>query len=815
MSIQHPGRKNMKEHTRVLIIGGGIVGCSVLYHLTKLGWKDVTLLERDELTSGSTWLAAGNVPQFSLSRVISRLVRYSIDLYQGLEKETGQSTGWHTTGSLRLATHQGRMDEFKRAFSKDRMLGIDSELVDINRILELFPLINKDGIIGGLFHPHDGHVDANGVTQAFAKGARNGGAEIYRFTRAMSIQRTASDDWIVETDKGVIKCEYLVLAPGPWASQVAAMVGFELPVVSVEHHHVLFDEIPELKGLSKELPVLRDPDIPFYLRQEINSLLIGPYEKQPKAWKPNGIAWNAKTSIAPDLERLQDNMMRVIERVPILTNVGIKQVVNGPITYAPDGVPLVGPIYGSPNLFVLAAINFGITLAGGFGKHMAHWIVDNDPGIDLSALDPRRFGTWVTKRYALVKALEAYRMGWQTAYPEKERPAARPLRTAPIYDRQLKNGAVFGSRYGWERPAWFEPQGPKKEERLGFYRATHYFPFVQTECRAARDRVAVYEMNSLSKYEIAGPGAKSFLNHLTTNLIPEPGRVAFTLMVSPKGKMQSDFVIAGLDRDRYYLVGAATAEYKNLQWMESNLPEDGSASIKNVTRDFGVLTVIGPKSRELLARLTEEDIAPNNFPHFAFRNIELDFTPAMALRVNYAGELGWELHHPMEFQRALYDAVMAAGDELGVANIGMLAYNSLRLEKGYCGAAELSGENTPLEAGLERFVKFDKGDFIGRSALLVDQKRGAPQNKLVLLQVDAEEADALGDEPVLKEGKVVGRVTSGGYGHRVEKSLALAYIAPEYARPGSEVSVEILNKPCEARVVSSPLYDPGNMRLRG
>jgi dimethylglycine dehydrogenase len=805
----------MKAHTKVLIIGGGIVGCSVLYHLTKLGWKDVALLERDELTSGSTWLAAGNVPQFSLSRVTSQLVRYSIDLYQRLEKETGQSTGWHTTGSLRLATHQGRMDEFKRVFSKDRMLGIPCELVDIKRIKELFPLINKHGIIGGLFHPHDGHVDANGVTQAFAKGARNGGAEIYRFTRAKTIERTASGDWIVETDKGVIKSEYLVLSPGPWASQVAAMVGFYLPVVSVEHHHVLFDDIPELKGLSRELPVLRDPDIPFYLRQEINTLLIGPYEKQPKAWKPYGIAWNAKTSIAPDLERLQDNMMQIIDRVPVLTNVGIKHIVNGPITYAPDGTPIVGPVYGCPKLFVLAAINFGITLAGGLGKHMAHWIVDNDPGIDLSAFDPRRFGTWVTKRYTLVKALEAYRMGWQTAYPEKERPAARPLRTAPIYDIQCKAGAVFGSRYGWERPAWFEPQGTEKENRLSFYRATNFFPFVQAECQAARDRVAVYEMNSLSKYEISGPGAKSFLDYLTTNRVPETSRIAFTLMVSPSGKMQSDFIIVGLGRDRYYLLGAAAAELKNLQWMESNLSGDSSVSIKNVTTDFGVLTVIGPKSRELLTRLTEDDFSKNSFPHLDFRNLELHFAPVRALRVNYAGELGWELHHPIEFQRSLYEAIMAAGDDLGAKNIGMLAYNSLRLEKGYCGSAELSGENTPLEAGLERFVKFDKGDFIGRSTLLKDRECAPPPNKLVLLQVNVEEADPLGDEPVLKEGKVVGRVTSGGYGHRVEKSIAFAYVSPECAEPESTVSVEILNRSYEARVLPFPLYDPKNMKLRG
>jgi len=805
-----------KKHSKVLIIGGGIMGCSVLYHLAKLGWKDVTLLERDELTSGSTWLAAGNVPQYSLSRVVSQLVRYSIDLYQKLEKETGQSTGWHTTGSLRVATNHGRMDEFKRVFSKDRMLGIPCEMVGKERIKELFPLINVEGILGGIFHPHDGHVDANGLTQAFAKGARNSGATISRFNRATNIIKASSGNWIAETDKEeVFESEYLVLAPGPWASQVAAMIGFNLPVVSIEHHHVVFDDIPELDKLKKELPVLRDPDIPFYLRQELNSFLIGPYERQPKAWKTEGVPWNARTSIPPDLERLHENLMKIIERVPVLTEKGIKHVVNGPISYCPDGTPMVGPIYGYSNLFVVAAINFGITLAGGIGNHLARWIVNKDPGIDMSAYDPRRFGQWVTKRYAIVKALEAYRMGWQTAYPDKERPAARPLRTAPIFDLQQKYGAVFGSRYGWERPAWFEGQGKIEESNLSFYRKRRSFPFVRAECHTARDRVAVYEMNSLCKYEISGDGATAFLNYVTTNRIPNIGNLVFTLMLNHAGRIQSDFILARIDNERYYLFGAAASEFKNLQWLESNISNDVAFRIKNITREYGVLTVIGPNSRELLSRLTEGDLSPKGFPYLGLRAMELHYAPVMALKVNYAGELGWELHHPIEFQHSLYEALIAEGQDLGIANIGMLAYNSLRLEKGYCGSSELNGESTPFEARLERFVYFNKEAFIGKKALLDSKKKLEPEKKLVLLQIDNDEADALGDEPLIIDEKVVGRVTSGGYGHRTDTSLAFGYIDSRYSVPGTAVKVEILGKISEAVTVVLPFYDPQNIRPTG
>jgi dimethylglycine dehydrogenase len=806
----------MKKYARGVVVGGGIVGCSVLYHLTKLGWRDVVLMEKNELTSGSTWLSAGNVPQFSLSRSATRLIRYSIELYQKLEAETGQATGWHGVGSLRLATTRDRLDEFKHVRGKDKFLGIESELLGPMEMKKLFPLMSLDGVIGGLFHPQDGHVDASGVTQALAAGARQGGAEIYRYNRVIGLKAKPGGEWEIETEKGKLGAEIVVLVPGPWAKQVAAMIGLYLPVISMEHHHVLFDEIPELRALSKELPVLRDPDVPFYLRQELNTMLVGPYEKQCRAWKPDGVPWEfSQSSIPPDLERFHDNLLRVIERVPVLERPGIKHVINGPIPYTPDGTPFLGPVYGHRNIFILAGINFGITLAGGFGRHMAQWIVSGDPGLDLSAYDPRRFGNWVTRRYAFIKVHESYRVNWEPAYPDRERPAARPVKTSPIYDLLASKGAVFGSRYGWERANWFAAPGQPREDRLSFRRRTNYFDQIGRECRAVRDSAAVYELSSLAKYEICGPGAEAFLDRLCTNRLPREGRAAFTLMLTAVGLFQSDYILVRLAQDHFYVLTAAAAELRNLQWLENHKPEDVRVSIRNVTSRFGMLAVVGPESRRILEKLTEEDWSNQSFPYYSWQERQVGLVPVRALRLNYIGELGWELHHPIEYQRGLYEAIMLAGEEFGLTDCGMRALNSLRLEKGYCGSVELSGEDTPWEAALEAYVKMDKGGFIGRDSLLRQLEGGGLAKRLVLLDIEAGEVDAFGDEPIYQDDRIVGRITSGGYGHRLGKSLALAYVWPEASAQDTELEVEILDERFQARVAPRPLYDPDNQRLRG
>ncbi|MEW6265059.1 MAG: FAD-dependent oxidoreductase [Thermodesulfobacteriota bacterium] len=805
----------MKTHARVVVIGGGINGCSVLYHLTKLGWTDVVLVEKGELTSGSTWLAAGNVVQWTGNRTNSRLHKYSIKLYQELEAETSQATGWHTTGSLRLATTKDRLDEYRHVLSKDRALGIDCHLVSPREAQNLFPFLVTDGLVGAMHHVNDGHCDPAMTTQALAIGARRRGAEIYRFNRVTNLSRTRDGEWVVHTEKGDITCEILVNAAGLWADRIAAMVGVYLPIIPMEHHHLLFEDIPEIAGYRGELISLRDPDVPFYLRQEMGSLLVGPYEARCRAWKPHNVPWDwGQADLPTDLERIQDYILALMDRVPLLRETGLKHIQNGPITYTPDSQQLLGPLYGVPNFYSMAGCNFGITQAGGVGLHLAEWIVEGEPGIDLSILDPRRFGTWTSKKYTLAKVHEAYRLQYQVSMPDIERQAGRPVKTTPIYDLQKEQGAVFGSRYGWERANWFAPRGVEAVDRPSFRRHTNYFQPVGEECRAARDRVAVYELSAFGKFLVSGPGAAGYLDRLTSGRLPATGKVAYNLMLTPKGYIGEDLTIARLAADEFYLVTAAAAEIKTRQHLEHHLPPDGRVKVENVTTRSGVLTVIGSDARNLLAKVTETDLSNQAFPYLSVRDIHIGVAPVRALRINFAGELGWELHHEMVYQRSIYQDLLAAGSEFGLANCGMRALlNSLRLEKGYLMGADICGEETPLQAGLEAFVKFDKGDFIGRKALLEQKEKGL-SSRLVLMVVEAGDADAYGDECVWLGREVVGRVTSGGWGHRVEKSLAMGYVRADLARPGARMEIEILEERRPATVVQSPYYDPENKRLK-
>ncbi len=804
----------MKTHARVAVIGGGINGCSVLYHLAKRGWTDAVLIEKNELTSGSTWMAAGNVVQWAGNRANSRLHQYSIKLYKELEAETGQSTGWHTTGSLRLATTQDRFDEYRHILAKDHALGLECYLVGPGEAKKLFPFMQTEGLVGAMHHVGDGHCDPAATTQALAQGAKQRGAEIYRFNRVTNLSRTPGGEWLVHTEKGDIVCEIVVDAAGLWADQVASWLGIYLPIIPMEHHHILFEDLNEISDLHGELISLRDPDVPFYLRKEINSLLVGVYEAGCRAWKAHAVPWEyAQADLPTDLERIQEYILAVTDRVPILREAGMKHIQNGPITYTPDSQQLLGPVYGVPNFYCMAGCNFGITQAGGVGKYLTEWIIDGEPSIDLSSLDPRRFGTWTSKKYALAKVHEAYRLQYQLTCPDTEREAGRPLKTVPVYEMQKGEGAVFGSRYGWERANWFAPPGLESADRYSFRRNTNYFEHVKNECLGARDRVAVYELSAFGKFEVSGPGAAAFLDHLTTSRLPRVGRAGYNLMLSAKGTIAEDLTLTRLAEDRFYLVTAAAAEVKALQHMAHHLPRDNGVSIENVTNRYGVLTVIGPRSRGLLARLTETDLSNEHFPYLSWRNLHIGATPVRAIRINFAGELGWELHHELIYQRTLYRGLLEAGQEFGLVNCGMRALlNSLRLEKGYLLGADFS-EETPLQAGLETFVKFDKGNFIGREALLKRKEQGIDR-KLVLLAIEAGDADAYGDECIWLEDRVVGRVTSGGWGHRVGKSLALGYVRPDLAAPGKRLEVEILDERRLAVVVRIPDYDPENSRVK-
>jgi dimethylglycine dehydrogenase len=803
----------MKTHARVVVIGGGINGCSVLYHLGKRGWTDIVLVEKNELTSGSTWMAAGNVVQWAGTRTNSRLHQYSIKLYKELESETGQSTGWHTTGSLRLATTQDRFDEYRHILAKDHALGLECYLLSPGEAKKLFPFMHTEGLVGAMHHVGDGHCDPAATTQSLALGAKQRGAEIYRFNRVTDLSRIRGGEWLVHTERGDIACEVVVDAAGLWADQIAALLGIYLPIIPMEHHHVLFEDLKEIADLGGELISLRDPDVPFYLRKEINSLLVGVYEAGCKAWKAHAVPWDyAQADLPTDLERIQEYLLQVADRVPILREAGMKHIQNGPITYTPDSQQLLGPVYGLPNFYCMAGCNFGITQAGGVGKYLAEWIVDGEPSIDLSSLDPRRFGTWTSKKYTLTKVHEAYRLQYQLTFPDNERKAARPLKTAPLYEKQKSQGAVFGSRYGWERASWFAPAGVEPADRYSFRRNTNYFEHVKNECLGARDRVAVYELSAFGKFEVFGPGSLAFMDHLTCSRLPRVGRTAYNLMLSPEGTIAEDITITRLAEDRFYLVTAAAAEAKALQHLEHHLPRDAGVTLENVTYRYGVLTIIGPRSRNLLARLTDADLGNEHFPHLSWRNIHIGVAPVRAIRINFAGELGWELHHEFVYQQTLYRDVLDAGQEFGLVNCGMRALlNSLRLEKGYLLGADFS-EETPLQAGLEAFVKIDKGNFIGREALLKQKEQGIDR-KLVLLAVGAGDADAYGDECLWLKGQVIGRVTSGGWGHRVGKSLALGYVRPDLAASGTRMEVEILDERRPAAVVKTPYYDPQNLRL--
>jgi len=811
----------LPRHARVVVIGGGILGCSVLYHLARLGWADAVLLEQGELTQGSTWHAAGNTPHFSTSLALSRLHHYGVALYQRLEGETGQPVGFHKTGSLRLASTRDRMDEWRHHQGKARYLGLPYELIGPNEIKALHPLIALDGVLGAVWNPEDGHIDPSSVTQALAKGARDRGARVLRHTRVVGLGRESNGAWRVETERGAVRAEHVVNAAGTWARRIGQMAGLDLPIVPMEHQYLVTEAIPEVEALTPdliggELPILRDVDISFYLRQERGGLLLGPYERPARAWGVDGVPDDfAMELLPPDLDRLQPIIERAIARVPALGRAGIKRVVNGPITYTPDGNPLLGPARGLGNFHLACGFSFGITQAGGAGKLIAEWIVEGEPSLELWEIDPRRYGTHANRRYALARCVDSYEDEYAILYPYQERDAGRPAKTSPIHGRLAAAGAVFGARNGWERPNWFAPPGVEPKDRPSFRRANWFEP-VGAECRAVRDRVGLLDMTSFAKFEVRGPGAEAFLDRLVANRLPQkPGGVVLAHMLTPRGGIFAEATIARRGEDRFYLVSAAAAEMHDLDWLERHAPSNGSVVIENLTGRYGALLLTGPRARDVLGRITDANLTSAAFPWRAAREIAVGYSSALAIRLSYAGELGWELHLPIEQQLALYDAIMQAGAEFAIAPFGFRALDSMRLEKAYpAWGSDLGTELTPLAAGLARFVRLDKGEFVGRDALLAERERGLG-HRLVPLAVDAADTDAFGNHAVFRDGRLAGIVTSGGYGHRVRQSLSFAYLEVVSAAPGTGLEVEILGERRPARVLAEPPYDPHNAAVLG
>jgi dimethylglycine dehydrogenase len=802
------------ETARAVVVGGGIVGASVLYHLARAGWTDAVLLERAELASGSTWHAAGNTPHFSTSLNLSRIHLASTDLYQRLEAETGQAVGFHRPGSLRLASVPDRMDEYRRHRGKARTIGLPFEVVGPEEIRRLHPLVDTRGLLGAAWNPEDGHLDPTSVTRALAEGARARGARVRRGTRVTALERTSGGEWRVVTDRGDVLAEVVVNAAGTWARDVGRLAGLELPIVPMEHQYLVTEAIPEVAAHGRELPLVREVDVSYYLRQEGQGLLVGPYERGAKPFGVGGIPPGFGADLLPpDPERLRSILEAAMARVPVLARAGIARIVNGPITYTPDGNPLLGPAFGLPGFWLACGFSFGITQAGGAGRYLAEWIVEGQPSLDLWELDPRRYGAYATERHAVVRCIDIYEDEYAIVYPQDDRRPGRPARTSPLYDRFRAAGAVFGVRNGWERPYWFAPAGVEPRDRPSF-RRTNWFDAVGREARAVRERAGVLELSSFAKYEVGGPGAEAFLDRLCANRLPRLGRIALSQLLTPRGVVECDVTVTRLAPARFLVLSAAVAELHDFDWLRRHAPTDGSVTIEDVTARWGVLILAGPRARDILARLTDADLSNAAFPWLSARELRVACAPVRALRINFVGELGWELHHPVEYQVGLYEALRAAGADAGLVDFGLRAMDSLRLEKAYrVWGADLNTEVTPLEAGLERFVAFDKGDFIGRDALL-RQRRDGVRKCLATLAVDAVDADCWGNEAVWADERVVGITTSGGYGHWLGQSLAVAYVDAEVAGPGRSLAVEILGDRRPAVVLAEPPFDPGNRRPR-
>ena len=821
----------MKNHARVVVIGGGVVGVSTLYHLAKKGWDDCVLLERNELTTGSTWHAAGLLPLFNMSYSVGYVHKYSVQFYKQLAEETGADTGLRQVGNIRLAMTQDRMDEYRQYAAVAATLGVRVEFLTPQQVRELWPLCVTDGLVGAIVHPEDGYIQPSDLTFALAKGARNMGAEIYTKTAATAITRK-NGEWLVVTGKGEITCEHIVSASGNFARQTGRMVGLDVPVVPVQHQYIVTGEIPELmerraKGLP-EMGVLRESDGSWYMREERGGLILGPYEKGAPACYVDGPAADVSRELfEPDLERLEPHIESAIRRVPCFEKGGVKDVYNGAICYTPDGGPIIGPAWGVPNFWLNEGHSFGITAAGGAGWQIAEWMVDGEPTIDMLGVDPRRFGDYATRAYLIKKNEEAYRNVFTIHYPDEEREDARPLRTAPCYDRLKNLGAVFGQKFGWERANWFAPQGVEQKDHWSF-RRSRWFEHVGNEALNVAENAGVLDMTAFAKCRVHGAGARAFLDYFFAGKLPKTdGRIALCYALSKSGGVHSEFTAYKESDDSYYLVSAGAMQRLDHDYLNKTLSrflqsddgrKAGAVMFENITNQRGVLVVSGPKSRDVMQCVSPAaDFSTKAFPWLTGKWIDVGLAPCLAVRVNFVGELGWELHHPLEYQNHIFDALLAAGEESG-ANLkpfGIRAMDSLRVEKSYkIVGQELSIEYAADESGVSRFVAEDKGDFLGRDGLLRRREQGMKWQSVTLEVADITDADPLGNNAIFRDGKMIGRATSGNFGFRLNKSLALAMVPPQMAGEGEQFEIDVLGARKPATIIAESPYDPENKRLR-
>ncbi len=808
----------MKSHAQAVVIGGGVVGCSVLYHLTKLGWKDCVLLERSELTSGSTWHAAGGMHTVNGDPNVAQLQQYTIKLYEEIQEISGQDIGLHLTGGVMLAGTEDRFDWLKSLHAKGRYLGMETEIISPKEAAEIMPLLDPKHFVGAVYDPIEGHLDPSGTTWAYAKAAQKQGGEIHQQTHVEALHQQEDGTWHIHTSQGDIHAEHVVNAGGLWAREVGKMVGLELPVLAMEHMYLLTEEMEEVtrhnQQSGKQIPHAMDFDGELYLRQEQQGMLMGTYEKACVPWQPDETPWDFSMELLPpDLERITPSLEVGFQHFPAFENAGIKKIINGPFTFAPDGNPLVGPVRELPGYWCACAVMAGFSQGGGVGLALANWMIEGDPGFDVWGMDVSRYGEWITKSYTNVKVRENYSRRFSIRFPNEELPAGRPLRTTPVYDLMLAQGAQMGESFGLEQPLWFAPKGIREE--FSWRRSSDFNP-VSEEVKAVRDRVSMMETSGFAKYVIQGEDAELWLDQVLACRIPKHGRMCLAPMLNEKGKLVGDFTLTRMDDEDFLLIGSGVAEEYHLRWFSEYLDPELDVHVIPQSSTMLGLAVAGPKSRELMQKVSPYDFSNDYFRFMEMKQVSVGLVECLVGRVSYTGDLGYEIWMEAENQRSVFQTLMQEGESLGIGLFGLRALNSLRLEKNFGSwAREFRPIYGPMEAGLNPFVAYDKeADFIGKEIARKEKEEGG-NLQLRTFVVDAKDADVIGDEPIWHEGEVKGWVTSGGFAHGSGVSMAMGYVPRKIADQTSGWEIEILNERCSCKLQPKPLFDPEAKIMRG
>ncbi|MGF1503234.1 MAG: FAD-dependent oxidoreductase [Paracoccaceae bacterium] len=808
----------MQSTARVVVIGGGVVGCSVLYHLARAGWTDVVLLERSELTSGSTWHAAGGCHTINGDPNVAKLQKYTIELYKEIEELSGQATGFHMTGGVMLAATPERFDWLKGIVAKGRYQGIEAELISPEEAHEIMPLLDPAQFVGAVKTVVDGHLDPSGVTHAYAKSAKKLGAAVHTHTMVTGLTRAREGGWVVHTDKGDVIAEHIVNAAGLWAREVGRMVGLTIPILAMEHMYLLTEDMPEVAEINrmtgKEVVHAVDFDGELYLRQERGGMLMGTYEKDCRPWAERETPWDfGHELLQPDIDRIAPSLEVGFRHFPAFERAGIKQIINGPFTFAPDGNPLIGPVRGLDGYWSACGVMAGFSQGGGVGLALANWMTTGDPGFDVWAMDVARYGDWATMAYTNPKVQENYSRRFSIKFPNEELPAARPHKTTPIYDRLNAMGAQWGDSWGLEVPLWFAPDGVA--DRFSWRRSTD-FEHVGAEVRAVREGVGIMEISGFSKFSVTGPGARPWLDRILACKIPAPGRMTLAPMLKEDGKLIGDLSVACWSDEGFFLAGSGAAEEYYMRWFEGHLPADGSVRVESIGLRLMGLSIAGPKARDLLGRLTADNCSNAAFRFMSIREMELGLAPCQVARVSFTGDLGYEIWMRPEYQRHVLERILEAGANLGIRPFGLRALNALRLEKNFGGwAREYRPLYGPLEAGLDRFVAYGKdAAFIGKEAAIAERDAGG-RLRLKSFVIEARDADVIGDEPIYLGGDCVGWVTSGGYAHNSEASMALGYVPRDLAQEEGPWQIALLGDMLPAKIQHAPIWDANAERMRG